>query len=88
MVHRSFTKAQLCSRHMPQQVSANRPQQLDVAFSKSPSDGFASFIAGGMLSAVAFKSPNPRLIPPRNNFWLSCSDLWKLNLLYACFEGT
>jgi len=70
---------------MPQQVSANRPQQFEAALPSSPSGGFASFIAGGKFSAVAFKSPNPRLNPPRNKFWLLSSNFWKLSLLYACF---
>jgi len=88
MVHLSFTKVQDCSRHMPQQVSANWPQQLEAACPSSPSGGFASFIAGGKFSAVAFKSPNPRLSPPRNNFLLFNSNFWKLSLLYACLLGT
>lgn len=73
---------------MQQHVSANRPQQFEAAFSNSPSDGFASFIAGGMFSVVAFKSPKPRLKPPRKNFAFSSSNLWRLSVLYACFEGT
>jgi len=72
---------------MPQQVSANRPQQVEAAFPSSPSGGFASFIAGAKFSAVAFESPNPTLSPPRNNFCLFNSTLWKLSLLYACLLG-
>jgi len=72
---------------MPQHVSATLPQQVEAAFPNSPSDGFASFVAGGVFSAVAFKSPNPWLSPPRNNFGISTSNPLKLSVPYACFEG-
>lgn len=87
MVHWSFTRVQACSRHMPQQLSANRPQQVEAAFPSSPSGGFASFIDGAKFSAVALESPNPTLSPPRNNFFMSNSNCWKLSLLYACVLG-